>query len=445
MCSVKMAAEVLFIGRFAHECWKKEIDLWSGIIISSTNIFTFFFQAEDGIRYLYVTGVQTCALPISGAGHEADTQEAQRGVQSQGGAGGDQGGSDDCRAGEWVRGSSEPDLQLEEAAAGRGGEGVRGRRFGGRNGQRGRGRCSVPANRPVEGRKRFFGAKARQMSRAERRAQVERTDPPLPVSQQCRLLAVSRSSVYRRPAKVGEEDLAIMVLIDRQYLARPYYGSRRMAAWLATQGHMVNRKRVQRLMRLMGLVAIYQRPNTSKAAAAHKVYPYLLGGIAIERVNQVWSSDVTYIPMAKGFLYLVVIMDWMSRAVLAWRLSNTLGAEFCVEALEEALFRYGRPEIFNTDQGSQFTSNDFTGTLERHEVTISMDGKGRYMDNIFVERLWRSLKYEEVYLNAYASVAEAKAGIGAWLDFYNEERQHQSLRYRTPRQIYEEGPWICGR
>src|SRR5204863_1753006 len=168
--------------------------------------------------------------------------------------------------------------------------------------------------------------------------------------------------------------------------------------------------------------------------------------ISIERVNQVWCADVTDIPMAKGFLYLVVIMDWVSRAVLAWRLSNTLGAEFCVEALEEALFRYGRPEIFNTDQGSQFTSNDFTGTLERHEVTISMDGKGRYMDNIFVERLWRSLKYEEVYLNAYASVAEAKAGIGAWLEFYNEERQHQSLRYRTPRQIYEvEGPWICGR
>jgi len=231
-----------------------------------------------------------------------------------------------------------------------------------------------------------------------------------------------------------------MALIDRQYLARPYYGSRRMAAWLATQGHPVNRKRVQRLMRLMALVAIYQRPNTSKAAAAHKVYPYLLGGITIERVNQVWCSDVTYIPMAKGFLYLVVIMDWVSRAVLAWRLSNTLGAEFCVEALA----RNGRPEIFNTDQGSQFTSEDFTGTLKHHEITISMDGKGRCMDNIFVERLWRSLKYEEVYLNAYATVAEAKASIGAWLTFYNEERQHQSLGYRTPRQIYEEGLWICG-
>lgn len=284
------------------------------------------------------------------------------------------------------------------------------------------------------------------MSRAERRALVAREAPALPVSRQCRLLAISRASVYRWLSAVSEADCMIMALIDRQYLARPYYGSRRMAAWLATQGHVVNRKRVQRLMRLAGLVAIYQRPNTSKPAVAHKIYPYLLGGIAIERVNQVWCSDVTYIPMAKGFLYLVVIMDWVSRAALAWRVSNTLGAEFCVEALEEALSRYGPPEIFNTDQGSQFTSDDFTGTLKRHEITISMDGKGRCMDNIFVERLWRSLKYEEVYLNAYASVADAKAGIGSWLSFYNEERQHQSLGYRTPRQAYQaECPWICGR
>src|SRR5205807_1201760 len=179
-----------------------------------------------------------------------------------------------------------------------------------------------------------------------------------------------------QPAAVSDKDLVIMALIDRQYLARPYYGSRRMAAWLATQGHPVNRKRVQRLMRRIGLVAVYQRPNTSKPAAAHKVYPYLLGGLSIDRVNQVWCSDITYIPMAKGFVYLVAIMDWHSRAVLAWRLSNTLGADFCVEALEEALARFGRPEIFNTDQGSQVTSDDFTGVLRRHEVTISMDGRG---------------------------------------------------------------------
>jgi putative transposase len=195
----------------------------------------------------------------------------------------------------------------------------------------------------------------------------------------------------------------------------------------------------------MGLVAVYQRPNTSKPAAAHKVYPYLLGGLSIERVNQVWCSDITYIPMAKGFLYLVAVMDWHSRAVLAWQLSNTLGADFCVEALEEALARYGKPEIFNTDQGCQFTGIEFTGVLEYCGITISMDGTGRCMDNIFIERLWRSLKYEEVYLHAYTSVAEAKAGIGAWLSFYNEERQHQNLGYRTPRQIYQEGLWICGR
>ena len=283
------------------------------------------------------------------------------------------------------------------------------------------------------------------MSRAERRALVERANPALPVTQQCRLLAVSRASVYRRPAEVSVADRAIMALIDRQYLARPYYGSRRMAAWLAMQGHIVNRKRVRRLMRLMGLVAIYQRPNTSKPAPENKVYPYLLGGLSMAQVNQVWCADITYIPMPKGFLYLVAIMDWHSRAVLAWQLSNTLGADFCVEAVEEALARYGKPEIFNTDQGCQFTSSEFTGVLERGGITISMDGKGRCMDNIFVERLWRSLKYEEVYLHAYASVAEAKAGIGAWLRFYNEERPHQSLGYRTPRQIYEEGLWICGR
>jgi len=284
------------------------------------------------------------------------------------------------------------------------------------------------------------------MSRAERLALIDRHDPALPVTRQCGLMTVSRSSVYRPPAPASDEDLAIMALIDRQYLARPYYGSRRMAAWLATQGHQVNRKRVQRLMRLIGLVAVYQRPNTSKPAAAHKVYPYLLGGLSIDRVNQVWCSDITYIPMAKGFVYLVAIMDWHSRAVLAWRLSNTLGADFCVEALEEALARFGRPEIFNTDQGSQFTSDDFTGVLSHHEVTISMDGKGRCMDNVFIERLWRSLKYEEVYLHAYGNVAAAKAGIGAWLVFYNEERQHQSHGYRTPRQVYEaQCRWICGR
>jgi putative transposase len=275
---------------------------------------------------------------------------------------------------------------------------------------------------------------------------IDRAHPTLSVSRQCELLNVSRASVYRRPAPVSAEDLHLMRLIDQQYLARPFYGSRRMAAWLATQGHRVNRKRVQRLMRLMGLVALHPRPNTSKAAPEHPKYPYLLGGLTIDRVNQVWCSDITYIPMAKGFLYLVVIMDWHSRAVLSWRLSNTLHADFCVEALEEALARFGTPEIFNTDQGSQYTSDDFISVLKKGGIKISMDGKGRCMDNIFVERLWRSLKYEEVYLHAYATVAEARAGLGNWLRFYNEARLHQSHGYRTPRQVYEAArPWTRGR
>ena len=279
--------------------------------------------------------------------------------------------------------------------------------------------------------------------RPTRRALVERENAALPISQQCRLLAVSRSSVYRQPAEVSEADRAIMALIDRQYLARPYYGSRRMAAWLATQGHVVNRKRVGRLMRLMGLVAIYQRPNTSKPAAAHKIYPYLLGGIMIERVNQVWCSDVTYIPMAKGFLYLVVVMDWASRAVLGWRLSNTLGAEFCVEALEEALAHYGRPEIFNTDQGSQFTSGAFRGLLLENAIAISMDGRGSWCDNVFVERLRRSVKYEEVYLHAYDSVGEQRALLGRYLDFYNCKRPHSSLAARAHAKCLQWPPCSC--
>lgn len=275
---------------------------------------------------------------------------------------------------------------------------------------------------------------------------IDRAHPTLSVTRQGELLTVSRASAYRRPAAVSAEDLHLMRLIDQPYLARPFYGSRRMAAWLATQGHPVNRKRGQRLMRLMGLGAIHPRPNTSKAAPEHTKYPYLLGGLTIDRINQVWCSDITYIPMAKGFRYLTVIMDWPSRAVLSWRLSNTPHADFCVEALEEALARFGTPEIFSTDQGSQYTSDDFISVLKAHDIKISMDGQGRCMDNIFVERLWRSLKHEEVYLHAYATVAEARTGLGNWLRFYNEERLHQTHGYRTPRQIYEAArPWRWGR
>ena len=264
---------------------------------------------------------------------------------------------------------------------------------------------------------------------------VERQSP-VSLRRQCELLGLSRAALYYRPVQIGAYQLELMALIDRQYLRAPFYGARRMAAWLGTQGHTVNRKRVKRLMQLMGLAAIYQRPRTSRPAPEHRIYPYLLRGLVIERINQVWAADICYIPMARGFLYLVAVMDWVSRYVLAWRLSNLLDTSFCIAALEEALSK-GRPEIFNTDQGSQFTGEDFTSVLRAHEVAISMDGRGRFSDNIFVERLWRSLKYEEVYLRAYESVAEARQGIASYFQFYNNERLHQALGYRTPRQVFE--------
>ena len=273
------------------------------------------------------------------------------------------------------------------------------------------------------------------MSRERRREMVDRRHPALSTVRQCALLSISRSSVYYRPRGHSQRDMAVMKLIDQQYLTTPFYGSRRMRVWLGRQGHSTNRKRVRRLMRTMGLQAIYRRPRTSKPGPGHKVYPYLLGGMEITRPNQVWAADITYIPMAKGFLYLVAIMDWHSRCVLAWRLSNTLDADFCVQALEEALGK-GRPEVFNTDQGSQFTSEGFTGLLERHGVRISMDGKGRYSDNIFVERLWRTVKYEEVYLKAYTDGRQAKAGLDGYFSFYNTQRPHQSLGYGTPAEVF---------
>lgn len=226
-----------------------------------------------------------------------------------------------------------------------------------------------------------------------------------------------------------------MKLIDKQYMATPFYGARKMAVWLKSECHRVNRKHVRRLMQLMGLRAIYRRPWTSKPAPGNTIYPYLLNGLNITRPNQVWCADITYIPMERGFLYLVVIMDWYSRYVLSWSLSNTLDADFCVEALEEAL-RKGRPAIFNTDQGAQFTGKAFTGLLEQHGVNISMDGKGSYNDNLFIERLWRTVKYEEVYLKAYGDGREASVGIGNYFRFYNTQRPHQALGYRTPAEIY---------
>ena len=268
---------------------------------------------------------------------------------------------------------------------------------------------------------------------------VDRKHPSLSVVRQCKLLEVSRSGLYYQPMAVPGEALALMKLIDRQYLATPFYGARRMAAWLKSQGHKVNRKRVRRLLQTMGLAAIYPHPKTSVPAPGNKVYPYLLRGIEVTRPNQAWAADITYIPMERGFLYLVAIIDWYSRYVLSWRLSNTLDGGFCVEAAEEAL-RMGRPDIFNTDQGAQFTSEAFTGLLERYGVRVSMDGKGSYNDNLFIERLWRSVKYEEVYLKAYQDGREARARIGSYFRFYNAERPHQALGYRTPAEVFLSTP-----
>ena len=275
------------------------------------------------------------------------------------------------------------------------------------------------------------------MNRAARLALVDHDDPVVPVTAQCRLLKVARSTLYYQPVPPSAEELAVMRRIDELHLEYPFYGSRRMAVVLRDDGWVVNRKRAQRLMRVMGLEAIYQKPNTSRPHPDHKVYPYLLRGLIIDRPNQVWCADITYVPMAKGFVYLVAVMDWFSRRVLAWRLSITMETDFCVGALREAMERHGRPEIFNTDQGVQFTSAAFLDQLSGQGVRISMDGKGRFLDNIFIERLWRSLKYEEVYIKAYGSVAEARRGIGGWFGFYNETRPHQALDYRTPRAVHE--------
>ena len=277
------------------------------------------------------------------------------------------------------------------------------------------------------------------MSAPDRRAMVERPGVDLSVRRQCALLNLARSGVYRPKSVIGAGDLALMRRIDELHLQLPFYGSRRMTFELNKEDRGVNRKRVQRLMRVMGIEALVPRPGTSKPAPGHKIYPYLLRGLAIAEPNHVWAADITYIPMARGFLYLVAIIDWASRAVLAWRLSNTIDNRFCVEALEEALERYGNPKIFNTDQGAQFTSAAFTDKLEKPGVAISMDGRGRFMDNIFIERLWRSIKYEEVHLKAYADGREARAGIGSWMTFYNFRRPHQAMNNQTPMAVWRDG------
>jgi putative transposase len=257
----------------------------------------------------------------------------------------------------------------------------------------------------------------------------------LSVRRQCELLGLSRSSLYYEPGGEAAEDLRLMRRIDEQYTARPFYGSRRMTIWLNEQGEEVNRKRVQRLMRVMGLEAIYPKPRLSLAGKGHRTYPYLLRGVKVERRDQVWSTDITYVPMPSGFMYLAAVIDWFSRYVIGWRLSNTLDGSFCVEMLEDAL-RGGKPEVFNTDQGVQFTASAFTGRLESAGVAVSMDGRGRALDNVFVERLWRSVKYEDIYIQGYDTVPALHRGLARYFAFYNDERPHQSLDYRTPAAVY---------
>jgi putative transposase len=277
------------------------------------------------------------------------------------------------------------------------------------------------------------------MSAPDRRVLIDRGARSPSIRRQCALLGVARSGVYRPARPANDNDLALMRRIDELYTAWPFLGSRRMTALLRAEGHPINRKRVQRLMRRMGIAALGPKPRTTKPAPGHKIFPYLLRNLVIERPNHVWAADITYVPIGRGFLYLVAIIDWASRAVLAWRLSNTMDVSFCVSALEEALARFGKPDIFNTDQGSQFTSGDFTGMLATAGIRISMDGRGRWIDNVFIERLWRSLKYEDIYLKGYADGREAKAGIAEWLAFYNHRRPHQALTNRTPMAVWRDG------
>jgi putative transposase len=266
---------------------------------------------------------------------------------------------------------------------------------------------------------------------------IEPAHEQISLRRQCALLGLSRAGLYYEPRLENEQTLLLMRLLDEQYTRTPFYGIRRMTAWLRTQGYIVNHKRVQRLLRLMGLEAIYQKPRLSRPAPGHHIYPYLLRGVKMARVNQVWSADITYIRLRHGFIYLVAIIDWFSRYVLAWEVSVTLESDFCRSALERAL-RRGRPEIFNSDQGVQFTSTAFTERLLTEGIPISMDGRGRALDNIFVERLWRTVKYEEVYLKDYQRVPEAISGLGTYFNFYNGERLHQALNYQTPEAVYRQ-------
>lgn len=269
---------------------------------------------------------------------------------------------------------------------------------------------------------------------------IEPNNKKINVSKQCELIGLPRSSYYREVQAGIENDknLELMRLIDEEYMRHPFYGSRKLCHWLRSNGYNVNRKRVQRLMRKMGIASIAPKPNTSKGNKAHKIYPYLLRNLDINRPNHVWCTDITYVRLKHGFVYLVAIMDWYSRKVLSWEISNTMDDSFCISALERAIRLYGRPEIFNTDQGSQFTSNDFTGVLNDNKIKISMDGKGRWVDNVFIERLWRSVKYENIYIKDYENIASLNKGLNKYFQFYNSKRPHQSFEYQTPDYQYQE-------
>src|SRR6202051_4944 len=324
---------------------------------------------------------------------------------------------------------------MEGAASGRGCRGVR--VCGGHWSQPATGRCEVTPcqDRRADAGERFFGRSAHQSRFAERKAMIDRAHD-LPITKQAKALRISRGSVYYLPRPVSATDLEIMRLLDRLHLEFPFAGSRMLRGLLATEGWKVGRRHVKTLMKRMGIEALYRRPRTTKPEPGHKIYPYLLRGMEIVRPNQVWAMDITYIPMARGFVYLAVVLDWFSRRVLSWGVSITMEAAFCVETLEDAVARHGKPDIFNTDQGSQFTGSAFTRVLATNGIAISMDGKGAWRDNVFVERLWRSVKYEGGYLRAYQSVSEARTSIGRYLDFYNGRRPHSSLDGITPDQAY---------
>jgi putative transposase len=266
---------------------------------------------------------------------------------------------------------------------------------------------------------------------------VDPKHPQLGIERQCELLGISRSTYYYEPKEIDGEELTLLRCLDEQYLKTPFYGSRKMTVYLNSLGYTIDRKRVIRLMRKLGLQAIYPKPKTTVLNPEHKIYPYLLRELSIEKSNQVWCTDITYLPVGKGHFYLVAIMDWYSRKVLSWRISNTMDVYFCQSALEEALLNYGKPDIFNSDQGSQFTSRKFTECLKQENIKISMDGRGRYLDNIFIERLWRSLKYELIYIHAFEDGKHLTEEVKKWFNFYNKERFHQALEYQTPEQVYQ--------